>query len=109
MNDGELELTLAQMDDLFAQSSAIAKAGRDAFFADDFVLRNAAVGVIVRLGEAAKNLPNSYVLAHPEVRYRSLARMRDAVAHRYDTVDWELVWQAISSLHAGDADRHAAR
>lgn len=105
----ELDATLQQIDEFFAQSAAIVARGRDAFFAEDFVLRNAAVGLIIRLGEAAKNLPSGYIAEHPEVHYRGLIRMRDAVAHRYDTTDWNLVWEAISTLHPRDAEAHTRR
>ena len=108
-SDRRLDETLRQIDELFAQSRSIASAGRGAFFGADFILRNAAIGVIVRLGEAAKSLPQEYVAVHVGVDYRGLVRMRDAVAHRYDTVDWNLVWETIESLHPHDAAAHGAR
>lgn len=104
-----LDAILRQIDDLFDQSEAIVRRGEREFFADDFVLRNAAAGIVIRLGEAAKTLPREYVEAHPEVRYRQLIAMRDVVAHAYDSTDWHLVWAALAERHPEDARTHRSR
>jgi uncharacterized protein with HEPN domain len=68
---------------------------RDEVFANemrfDAILHNAHV-----LGEAVKNLPESFRLAHPAIAWRKIAGMRDFVAHAYFALDLEILWSAIS-------------
>jgi uncharacterized protein with HEPN domain len=49
------------------------------------------------IGEATKNLPESFRAAHPEIEWRSMARMRDRLIHGYFGVDHELVWEVIQT------------
>jgi uncharacterized protein with HEPN domain len=56
----------------------------------DAVLRNLQV-----IGDAAKNLPEAFILKHPEVDWSGIAGMRDIITHRYFRVDWHLLWTSI--------------
>ena len=47
------------------------------------------------LGEAVKRLSEDFRSAHPEVLWRQIAGMRDALIHQYDGVDMEEVWRTI--------------
>ncbi len=67
-----------------------------AFMADektvDAVIRN--IGVI---GEAAKQLPEDFKAAHPEIPWHQVAGMRNRLIHDYAGVDLEIVWQVASA------------
>lgn len=56
----------------------------------DAVLRNLQV-----IGDAAKNIPESFILQHPGVDWSGIAGMRDIITHRYFHVDWHLLWTSI--------------
>ncbi|MGH2515427.1 MAG: HepT-like ribonuclease domain-containing protein [Ktedonobacterales bacterium] len=45
------------------------------------------------IGEAVKSLPSEFTLAHPDIPWRDMARMRDLLIHRYFSVDLELTWK----------------
>jgi uncharacterized protein with HEPN domain len=64
-------------------------------FAADETLRRAFVRSLKVIGEAVKNLPEEFRASHPEVDWRSIARMRDRLIHGYFGVDYELVWDVV--------------
>lgn len=66
----------------------------EAFLADE-TLQRAFVRSLEIIGEATKNLPESFRVAHPQVEWRPMARMRDRLIHGYFGVDYELVWEVV--------------
>jgi uncharacterized protein with HEPN domain len=66
-------------------------------FAADATLQRAFVRSLEVIGEATKKLPDEFRAAHPEVDWRSIARMRDRLIHGYFSVDYELVWEVVRS------------
>jgi len=61
----------------------------------DAVIRNFEV-----VGEACNNIEKHYAdfaEAHPELPLSSAYQMRNAIAHGYFKVDYELVWKTIQS------------
>lgn len=57
-----------------------------------FVYRNAISMPILQIGELAKNLSEEFRKTHPEIPWRAVTRMRDLLAHRYGTMDYEQTW-----------------
>ena len=47
------------------------------------------------IGEAAKHIPVSFRLKHPQVAWADMAGMRDKLAHDYGGIDLEIVWKTI--------------
>ena len=57
-----------------------------------FVYRNAISMPILQIGELAKNLSEEFRQTHTEIPWRAVTRMRDLLAHRYGTMDYEQMW-----------------
>lgn len=64
------------------------------------------------VGEAAKNLSSEFRAAHPAVRWKDMAGLRDVIVHQYDKVDVNRIWnlfetdlpQLIAYLEEADID-----
>lgn len=63
---------------------------------DDLKTQSAILHQIMIIGEAVKRLSPEFRTAHPEVPWSAIARMRDHLIHRYDSVDLAIVWQVAS-------------
>lgn len=48
------------------------------------------------IGEAARKLSETFTDAHPEIPTSKIIGMRNIIAHRYYTVDHEIVWRVAS-------------
>ena len=49
------------------------------------------------IGEAAKNLPASFIIAMPNIDWSGAAGLRDIIAHRYFGIDSNLVWDIVTN------------
>jgi uncharacterized protein with HEPN domain len=52
---------------------------------------------ITIIGEATKRLSNEFRIQHPEVPWREIAGMRDIIVHEYDQLDFDVIWDVVSS------------
>ena len=48
------------------------------------------------MGEAAKNVPDS-LRKYPKVPWKSIAGMRDKLAHQYWQIDIEVIWKTVKN------------
>lgn len=65
-------------------------------FLDDATLQRAFVRSIEVIGEAAKQVPDTFRGQHPHVAWRGMAGMRDRLIHGYFGVDYVLVWDVVT-------------
>lgn len=59
-------------------------------------LRRAFVRSLEIIGEASKQIPQSYRDAHPQLPWRIMAGMRDRLIYDYGGVDFEIVWHTVT-------------
>lgn len=90
--------TIRILRDLLAFSEAASRLvarGKIAYDADE-ALHLAAEAILHKVGEAVARLPDEFVNAHSEVPWRAMKGMRNIVAHAYEQVDYEMIWNALS-------------
>ncbi len=61
----------------------------------DLLIQSAILYQISIMGEATKRLSREFREQHPEVPWDDMAGMRDVIAHQYDRIDLDIVWQVI--------------
>jgi uncharacterized protein with HEPN domain len=64
-------------------------------FEADFRINFAVVRALEIVGEATKRLPMDLRHQYPDIPWKRMAGMRDRIIHGYDTVDLEVVWDAV--------------
>ena len=50
------------------------------------------------LGEACRRVSVEFQQTHPEVDWRNTVALRNIIAHRYEQVDHELIWDIIQNV-----------
>lgn len=78
--------------DLIAEYTA--GVSREEFF-EDQKLVDAIVRRLGIIGEAAKQLPEDFRTAHPDVPWESMIGMRNKILHEYFGVDEAILWKTI--------------
>jgi uncharacterized protein with HEPN domain len=63
--------------------------------ASDILRQSAILYQISIMGEATKRLSREFRELHSEVPWDDVAEMRDIIAHQYDRLDLDIVWQVI--------------
>jgi uncharacterized protein with HEPN domain len=53
------------------------------------------------LGEAARRVSTEFQQAHPEVDWRNTIGLRNVIAHRYEQVDHEILWDIVNTVLPG--------
>lgn len=67
-----------------------------AFRADE-TLRRAFVRSLEVIGEAAKKVPEDWRRRYSQVDWRAMAGLRDRLIHGYFGVDYDLVWEVVTT------------
>lgn len=69
--------------------------GKAAFLCSDMI-QDAVIRKLEVIGEAVKNLSNTFRDENPNVPWRAIAANRDRLIHGYFVVDPERVWRTVS-------------
>lgn len=77
------------------QGARLVARGRAAYDADE-MMRLAAEAIIVKLGAAVSRMHPQFIDGHPELSLRVIKDMRNLVAHEYDAVRPDLIWNALT-------------
>lgn len=95
---------LSDIAELCSRAEALAARGREWYDSDPElgVPKLAADSLVLKLGEAVRRLPDDFLVQHSnDPAWRRAIGMRHRIAHEYDSVDYEIVWQVVSR-HAGE-------
>ena len=99
MTDDRIRRRLDDLARFGAEAAHVVGKGRDAYLAADpegALLRNAGERILIKVATVAEKLPEEFKAEHPDVDWVGLNRMRNLVAHHYDKVNDDLVWQALT-------------
>jgi len=58
-------------------------------------LKDSVVRRLEIIGEAVKNIPDSFRKKYPEVPWRKIAGLRDIITHTYFNIDLDITWDII--------------
>jgi uncharacterized protein with HEPN domain len=88
---------LQEAEYLTAQARALTKEE----FARDETLKRAFVRSIEVIGEAVKKVPPEFRDRHRSIEWRVMAGMRDRLIHGYFGVDYDIVWDVVTTKVPG--------
>ena len=67
---------------------------------EDFLVNNLLIDALIRnleiIGEASNNISEEFKESHPDLNFRPDISMRNQLAHGYDDVDLEIVWNTVT-------------
>jgi uncharacterized protein with HEPN domain len=101
MSRHETLTTLRQLKEFAEEATRLAKGRSREDLAADLGLRRHAERVIELIGEACNRLPEKILEKHSEIPWRQIVGMRNWLAHGYDGVDYDILWDAVSR-HVSD-------
>lgn len=64
-------------------------------FKQGFLLQDAVIHRLEIIGDAAKNIPEDFRNAHPEIPWKEIAGLRDILIHAYFQVNIDRVWNVM--------------
>lgn len=88
--------TLQQLKEFAEEAAELAKGRSRADLAADLGLRRHAERIVELMGEACNRIPEDVWGAHPEIPWRQIVGMRNWLAHGYDGIDYDILWDAVS-------------
>lgn len=81
-----------------AQAARLVAKGKAAWDADEF-LRLAGEAILHRIGESVARVEKAdpqLIADNPQVRWRPMKGTRNRVAHQYQAVDFDILWNALA-------------
>lgn len=94
-----LERRLGDLVEFGKEAAYLTGLGLDAYLAADMtgaILRNAGERILIKVATVVEKLPADYKAQYPEVDWVGITRMRNLVAHHYDKINDDLIWQALT-------------
>jgi len=64
-------------------------------FSKDNLRQSAIIRQLEIIGEAVKNIPNSFRETYPKIAWKDIAGFRDILSHAYFGVNFDRVWKII--------------
>ena len=100
MNADRLQRRLDDLARIGAEAAYLVAKGENAYLADTMdgaLLRDAGERILIKIATVAGGLPDDFKAGHPDIDWAGINRMRNLVAHHYDKVNDDLLWQALTT------------
>jgi len=65
-------------------------------YLDSILLRSAVERQLEILGEAARRISEDFQQEHPEIDWRNAINLRNLIAHRYEQIRQDIIWNIIT-------------
>lgn len=98
MTEDGVARRLADLASMAEVARGIVAKGEDAYLADDVdghTLRLAGRQLVIQVATVVEKLPDEFKAQYPDVEWVKIQRMRNLVAHHYDKVLDEFVWETL--------------
>lgn len=66
-------------------------------FDEETFYRDGCAFYIQQIGEAVKDLPETFIVDHPEVKWHQIKGFRNIIAHAYESIDPDILWEAMQT------------
>lgn len=96
MTEHDPNVSLCQMRDHAREAMQLAQGKTREEFLADRTANLAVVRLLEIVGEAANRIPPSDRDRHPQVPWAQVIGLRNRLAHGYDRVDLDIVWQIVT-------------
>lgn len=94
MSKSPVEFLRHVVDEIVFLDKEVFSLGEERFMHDETLQRAAARSLEV-IGEAIKQVPEDFRIAHADIDWKSFAGLRDKLIHHYFGVDYAIVWDVI--------------
>jgi len=82
---------LSEIDDIMKFVDDITE---DEFY-DDIKTQKAVVMSLINIGELSKNFSEQFIIANANIPWKKVQAMRNVAAHKYETIDMQIVWDTV--------------
>ena len=97
MSERSRTMALQHMLDHAREAVALAQGKSRADLDTDRLLNLALVRLLEIVGDAAGRVPKELCALHPEIPWPQIVSLRNRLIHGYDSVDFNILWQIITS------------
>ena len=65
-------------------------------FVNNVLVIKAVCMSLINIGELTKSLPWEFKQKHNEIPWKNISGLRDIAAHKYHTINVDIIWQVVS-------------